>query len=84
MLSHFSHVQLVTTPWTIALTMGFSRQEHWSELPYLPPGDLPNPGIKTRFPTLKVDSLPSEPPGKPEVTNRFTGLDLTERVPEEL
>ena len=46
MLSHFSHVQLVTTPWTIALTMGFSRQEHWSELPYLPPGDLPDPGIR--------------------------------------
>ena len=40
--------------------------------------------FKPRSPTLKVDSLPSEPPGKPEVTNRFTGLGMIERVPEEL
>ena len=40
--------------------------------------------FKPRFPTLQMDSLPSEPPGKPEVTNRSTGLDLIERVPEEL
>ena len=46
MLSHFSHVQLIATPWTVALNTGFSRQEHWSELPYLPPGDLPDPGIR--------------------------------------
>ena len=44
---------------------GFSRQEHWSGLPCPPPGDLPNPGIKPRSPTLQTDSLPSEPPGKP-------------------
>ena len=50
MLSHFSHVQLFTTPWTVAhqapLTMGLSSQEHWSGLPCPPPGDLPNPGMK--------------------------------------
>ena len=40
--------------------------------------------FKPRSPTLQVDSLPSEPPGKPEVTNRFTGLGMIERVPEEL
>ena len=38
------------TPWTVArqapLSMGFSRQEYWSELPWAPPGDLPNPGIE--------------------------------------
>ena len=56
------------TPWAVAhqapLSMGFSRQEHWSGLPCPPPGDLPNPGIEPRSPTLQADSLPSEPPGK--------------------
>ena len=51
------------TPWTVA--MGFSRQEDWSGLPYPPPGDLPNPGIKPRSPELQADSLPAEPPGSP-------------------
>ena len=56
-------------PWTIAcqapLSMEFSRQEYWSGLPFLSPGDLPDPGIKPRSPVLQTDSLPSEPPGKP-------------------
>ena len=50
MLSHFSHVQLFVTPWTVAhqaaLSMGFSKQEYWSGFPCPPPGGLPNPGIK--------------------------------------
>ena len=50
MLSRFSGVQLFVTPWTVAhqapLSMGFSRQEYWSGLPFPSPGDLPNPGIK--------------------------------------
>ena len=46
------------------LFMEFSRQEYWSGLPCLPPGDLPNPGIKSRSSSLQVDSLLSEPPGK--------------------
>ena len=50
MLSHFSHVQLFVTSWTVAhqalLSMGFSRQEYWSGMPFPSPGDLPNPGIK--------------------------------------
>ena len=50
------------------LSMGFARQEYWSGLPFLPPGDLPNPGIEPRAPTLQVDSLLSEPPGKPKNT----------------
>ena len=49
-LSHFSRVQFLATPWTVArqapLSMGFARQEYWSGLPCPPPGDLPNPGIK--------------------------------------
>ena len=44
---------------------GFSRQEYWSGLPCLPPGDLLNPGIKARSPALQADSSPSETPGKP-------------------
>ena len=64
-----SHVSLFTTPWTVAhqapLSMGFSRQEHWSGLPFPPAGDLSNPGIEPRSPPLLADSLSSEPPGKP-------------------
>ena len=44
------------TPWTVAhqapLSMGFPRQEYWSGLPFLPPGDLPDPGIEPRSPAL--------------------------------
>ena len=47
---------------------GISRQEYWSGLPFPSPVDLPNPGIKPRSPTLKTDSLPAEPPGKPKNT----------------
>ena len=43
----------------------FSRQEYWSGLPFLSPGDLPNPGIEPRSPALQADALPSEQPGKP-------------------
>ena len=60
-LSHFSHVKLFTTLWTVAhqapLSMGFSRQENWSGLPCPPPGDLPQPGIKHMSPALQVESL---------------------------
>ena len=62
-----SRVGLVETPWTTArqapLSMGFSRQEYWSGLPFPPPGDLPNTGIKPGSPALQANSLPSEPPG---------------------
>ena len=44
--------------------MEFCRQEYWSGLPFPSPGDLPDPGIKPRSPTLQPDALPSEPPGK--------------------
>ena len=45
--------------------MGFSRQEYWSGLPLPSPGDIPDPGIEPRSPTLQADTLTSEPPGKP-------------------
>ena len=65
MLSCFSHVRLFSTPWTVAyqafLSMGFSRQEYWSGLPFPSPGDLPNPGTEPGSPALKADALPSEP-----------------------
>ena len=64
-----SHVRLFVTPWTVVyqgpLSMGFSRQEYWSGLPFPSPGDLPNPGTEPRSPALQADALPSEPPGKP-------------------
>ena len=64
-----SHVQLFANTWPVAyqasLCMGFSRQENWSGLPFPSPGDLPDPGIEPRFPTLQVDALPSDPPGEP-------------------
>ena len=43
--------------------MGFPSQEYWSGLPFLSPGDLPDPGIGPRSPTLQADALTSEPPG---------------------
>ena len=68
-MKSLSCVRLFATPWTVArqapLSMGFSRQEYWSGLPFSSPGDLPNPGIEPRSPTLQADSLFSEPPGKP-------------------
>ena len=47
------------------LSMGFSRPQYWSELPFPTPGDLPNPKIGPRSPTLQADSLPPELSGKP-------------------
>ena len=66
---HGLYVALFGTPWTVAYevppSVGFSRQEYWSGLPFLSPGDLPDPGIDPRSPALQADTLTSEPPGKP-------------------
>ena len=63
-----SRVLLFMTPWTVAcqapLSMGFSRQEDWSELPFPPPGDLPRPGIEPSSPALAAGFFTTEPPGK--------------------
>ena len=65
-----SRVRLSGTRWTVAYqaspSMGFSRQEYWSGLPFPSPGDLPDLGIKPRSPALEADALTSEPPGKPD------------------
>ena len=59
-----SRVRLLATPWTVAYqappSMGFSRQDCWSGLPFPSPGDLPDPGIEPGSPTLQADTLPSE------------------------
>ena len=65
-----SCVWLFVTPWTIQ-SMEFSRPKYWSGQPFPSPGDLPNPGIKPGSPTLQVDSLPAEPPGKPKHDIQF-------------
>ena len=56
----------LASPWTVAcqapLSMGFSRQDYSSGLPFPSPGHLPDPGIKPRSPALQTDSLPTEPP----------------------
>ena len=63
-----SLVRLFATLCTVAcqapLSIGFSKQEYWSGLPFPSPGDLPDSGIKPGSPALQTDSLPSEPPGK--------------------
>ena len=62
-----SCVWLFATPWTVAHqaspSMEFSRHEYWSGLPFLSPGNLPNPGIEPGSPALQAEALPSEPPG---------------------
>ena len=54
------------------LFMGFSRQDYWSGSPFPSAGDLPDPGMEPRSPTLQADSLPSEPPGKPTFLSIIT------------
>ena len=66
-MKSLSHVRLFETPWIVAHqaspSMGSSRQEYWSGLPFPSPGDLPDPGIKPESPALEADALTSEPPG---------------------
>ena len=67
-MKSLSHVRLFVTPGTVAYqaspSMGFSREEYWSGLPFPSPGDLPDPGIEPRSPALETDALTSKPPGK--------------------
>ena len=83
-LSCFSRVELFVTPWTVAhqapLSMGESRQEYWSGLPWPSPGDFPKSGIEPIFPAalaLQGDSLPTEPPGKPIMCTLYTIWHIT-------
>ena len=83
-----SHVQLFATPWTVAYqaprSMGFSRQEYWSGLPFPSPRDLPNPGIEPGSPTLQTDALLSKPPRKPGLLIRNVELVLKGDLKEEI
>ena len=72
-MKSLSPVRLFGTPWTVAYqappSMGFSRQEYWSGLPFPSPEYLPDPGIEPRSPAFKQDNEPpSEPPGKSVLT----------------
>ena len=64
-----SRIRLFVTLWTVAYrappSIGFSRQEYWSGLPFPSPEYLPDPGIEPGSPALQADTLTSEPPGKP-------------------
>ena len=73
--SLLTHFWFFGTPWTVArqasLSMGFSRQEYWSRLPFPPLGDLPSPGIKLTspaFPALADGCFTTEPPGKSQAS----------------
>ena len=63
-----SCIRIFANPWTVAhqapLSMGFSRQEYWSGLPFPSPENFPDPGIESRSPALQADALTSEPPRK--------------------
>ena len=69
-----SRVSLFVTPWTVdhqaPLSLGFPRQEHWGWLPFPSARDLPDPVIEPGSPALQGDSLPSEPPGRLEISSR--------------
>ena len=69
---------LFVTPWTVQ-SMEFSRPEYQSWQPFHSLGELPNPGIKPRSPTLQVDSLPAEPPEMPKNTG-VGSLSLLQRI----
>ena len=69
LVQSLSCVQRFATPRTVncqaPLSMGFSRQEDWSEMPFPSPGGLPNTEIKSVFPALQADSLPLSHQGSP-------------------
>ena len=72
----FSHALFSVTPWTVArqapLSMGFSRREHWSGLPFPSPGDLPSPMIKPMSPAVAGRFFTTELPGKPNYMHTDT------------
>ena len=77
-----SHVRLFVIPCAVArqapLSVGFSRQEYWSRLPFPSPRDIANPGIEPRSPALQADSLPSELPRKPRLgTQEKEGISVS-------
>ena len=87
-LSCFSHVQLSATLWTVAhcipLSMGFSRQESWSGLPFPSPEDLPDSGIEPGSPALQADDLLTELLGKLAVLSKESACNAEDlgSIPE--
>ena len=79
-MKSLSRVRLFATLWTVAyqapLSVGFSRQEYWSGLPFPSPGDLPNPGVEPGSPALQADALSSEPPGNKPKRKGDTSLEF--------
>ena len=80
-----SHVCLFVTLWTVTcqapLSMGLSWQEHWSGLPFPPPGDLPSPGIKSTPPALQADSFLLSHRGSPDIyVDRRIGRQVDTQV----
>ena len=73
-----SHIRLFVTTWTITyqapLSMGFSSPGYWSGLPFPSPGDLPDPGVEPRSPTLQANALPLETPGRLNSLGNWNGL----------
>ena len=67
----FSVMSDFLQPHQAPLSLGFSRKEYWSGLPFPFPGNLPDPGIEPGSPALQAGSLPSEPPGKPTLNNNW-------------
>ena len=83
-----SRVRLFATPWTEASqappSMGFSRQEYWSGLPFPSPEDLPNSGIEPGSPALQADTLLSKPIGASLVAQRVKQLPAMREAPRSL
>ena len=79
-MKSLSRVRLFATLWTVAyqapLSVGFSRQEYWSGLPFPSPGDLPDPGVEPGSPALQADALSSEPPGNKPKRKGDTSLEF--------
>ena len=88
MLSCFSCVQLSVTLWTVAhhapLSVGFSRQEYWSVLPFPYPGDLSDPGIEPvspATPALQMHYLTTESPRKPNPSIQIVKTNISNSTP---
>ena len=84
-------VQLFATPWTVTsqapLSVRFFKQEYWSELPFPPPGDFPDPGIKPASPAWAGEFFNPEPPGKPAIHIHVSILPqtpLSSRLPHSI
>ena len=80
--SHQVESDSFATPWTVIcqapLSTGFLKQKYWSRLPFPPPWNLPDPGMKFGSPALADGFFTTEPPGKPKVTNFKNMISMSE------